>query len=525
MPRPLPTSIVNASLLAVSLLTLFLFLSWVVLNLNIDGGYLWAAARLTPLISLFHGYELYSGPDGGPLLDTIYGPLAYLPFAPAALAETPTNVVLLGQATAIALGLTAIGVLLLAEARRSKLPRFQTVCLGLNIFALLAFFLPSGVAEGPGFLAFMAFGVHADAPALAFATLACLRVYGHRQPPGHSALIACATWATLAVWAKQTEVGIFPAIGIYLLAAFGSAVLARFVAISALMGASISIVLLTVFGFENTLFNMFVVPSHHPLNVHGEGGSLSFIPEVLAAVWLLLVIAAGAVVLKLRYQKQDQESGLSFAARNPWVLLLLAALCSVPTSILGSMKVGGLANSYHFAYYLAVLSALLFASLGGGASGREPERTESHRPVILPAVILVLALIPPLLPQLRWLKLADGVYENTLEQAYHYARQNPGTALFPWMPLSTLLAENRLYHYDYGIFDWELAGFTPDAELFRRHSPGRLAYVFYPVTAPAPYPYRNDDPPAVQFLPECAYLGSGGPMQAYSGNWRAWKCP
>lgn len=518
----LATLITNASLAALSVLTLLLFLSWVILNLSVDGGYLWAAARLTPLIGLFHGYELYSGAGDGPLQDAIYGPLAYLPFAPAALAATPTSAVLIGQFTAIALGLTAAGALLLAEARRSGFSRWRTVCLGLNVLALLALFVPSGAAAGPGFLAFMTFGVHADAPALAFATLACCCVYGQRQAPGYRALVACTTWATLAVWAKQTEVGIFPALGLYLLAAFGVASLARFVGVAAAAGAGISTVLLAVFGARNTLFNLFVVPSHHPLAMR-EGGSLALILEVLAATWLLLVVAAGAVILKLRYQQRgsDARADANFAVRNPWVLLLLAALCSVPTSILGSLKVGGLANSYHFAYYLALLAALLFASLGGS----EPRPAPARGPVLLPPLLLILALLPPLLPQLRWLERADRLRDNSLEQAYQYAREHPGSAYFPWMPLSSLLAEGRLYHYDYGLFDWELAGFTPSVGQFRRHIPAGLAYVFYPVTAPAPSPYRNDEPPAVQFLPECAYLGDGGPMQAWSGNWRAWKCP
>lgn len=521
---PFLERLAEASLPVFTLLTLLLLLSFVVLNISSEGIYLWSAARLTPLIGLFYGYDLYYGSGNGPLLDTIYGPFAYLAYAPAALASSPTNVVLIGQAMAIVMGVVPLTLLFLREARRCDQSGYYTVLLGVIVFALLAFCTPPAVSHIPKFVAYMAFGVHADAPALALSMLACVCIYGHRTVPRKSSLILCATFATLAVWAKQTEVGIFVAIGVYLFVAFGRSALTRFSVFALVVGASISGLMLMAFGVRNTIFNMFIVPGSHPWYARGEAGNHVHITEMFSMTWLIFAIAIIAIALKLKNQRHTLRTQDSFAVSNPWVLFVLASICMVPTSILGAIKVGGAENSYHFAYYLAVLAALLLSSAGSRQCVFDSAGIKVGQSSIIPVYIIVMALSALSLPQLRWLTGVGRIYENTLEQAYVYAKRNPGTAFFPWMPLSTLLAEGRLYHYDYGLFDWQMAGFPPDAEAFREHVPPDMAYIFYSSSVPAPDRYKNRSPPAVQYSPECRFLGHGGPTTAYPANWWAFGC-
>src|SRR4029077_9268295 len=54
----------------------------------------WNGALLTPTIALVHGYTLYYPRTSGPILSTVYGPLSWLAFLPAAAFTTPTTAVL-----------------------------------------------------------------------------------------------------------------------------------------------------------------------------------------------------------------------------------------------------------------------------------------------------------------------------------------------------------------------------------------------------------------------------------------------
>lgn len=57
------------------------------------------------------------------------------------------------------------------------------------------------------------------------------------------------------------------------------------------------------------------------------------------------------------------------------------------------------------------------------------------------------------------------------EQSFEQARTNPGRVYFASNPLSVLLAEGKLYHFDYGLFDRDLAGRMPTRAEFLAHVP------------------------------------------------------
>jgi len=64
--------------------------------------------------------------------------------------------------------------------------------------------------------------------------------------------------------------------------------------------------------------------------------------------------------------------------------------------------------------------------------------------------------------------------------AYSFAKAHPGEVYFPYDPLTTLLTDGKLYHFDYGLYDRRLAGEEISDEHFREHIPARLKYVLYP---------------------------------------------
>ena len=66
------------------------------------------------------------------------------------------------------------------------------------------------------------------------------------------------------------------------------------------------------------------------------------------------------------------------------------------------------------------------------------------------------------------------------EVAYRYSLRHPWTAYFPWQPLSTLLGEGKVYHFEYGMFDRELANFPVSQRHVRQNIPANLRYVCFP---------------------------------------------
>ena len=49
------------------------------------------------------------------------------------------------------------------------------------------------------------------------------------------------------------------------------------------------------------------------------------------------------------------------------------------------------------------------------------------------------------------------VDNNQQEIAYRRSKAHPGVVYFPWQPLSTLLGEGRLYHFEWGAYDHYVA--------------------------------------------------------------------
>jgi hypothetical protein len=73
-----------------------------------------------------------------------------------------------------------------------------------------------------------------------------------------------------------------------------------------------------------------------------------------------------------------------------------------------------------------------------------------------------------------------SMYKGPVIGAFDFARKHPNQVYFPYDPLSTLLVDKKLYHFDYGLFDRRLGGYEVSEEHFRKHLPSDLKYVVYP---------------------------------------------
>jgi hypothetical protein len=90
------------------------------------------------------------------------------------------------------------------------------------------------------------------------------------------------------------------------------------------------------------------------------------------------------------------------------------------------------------------------------------------------------------------------IYDNRAEEAYGFAKVHPGMAYFPWDPLPSLLAEGKLYHFEWGVGDRALAKTLTISQL-QKHLPDHLVIVAYPKAAQSRY--------ILQDLPNITDLG------------------
>ncbi|MCP4657179.1 MAG: hypothetical protein GY856_17360 [bacterium] len=421
----------------------------------------WNAARVAPSVALASGYDLYYGPESGPVMSTLYGPVKALLYLPAAFASTPT--------TAIAIaGILNVVIILL--------PLLLVNLHGLwteprqRILALAGFVFSASVLLVNEATHYMATMIHVDAPAVGLGLLSCFVLMAGGRKPGNHHLASAATLAVLAAWTKQVEVPLLAAQVLYLSLTCGRSATLRFIGWAFSAGILAGLALVALFGFEEMVFSIVTLPARHPW----LGGGGWFVLTVLdifvnSSFFLLLILVALRVTMKP--SRSAGRGRFEWLREQPWTLLLLAAVFLVPTSALGRMIAGGRENSYHTIYYLIAAAAWILTHFGALATTEKQRRIGVGVVYALAAGTLFLATDSGLLRQLSdW-------RNNPQEEAFECARARPGEVYFPWNPLSSLMAEGKVYHFDYSVFDRDISGFRPGPAHFREHLPAQMRYV------------------------------------------------
>lgn len=414
----------------------------------------WNGSRLAPTFALVYGYPLYAPPDSGPILNHVYGPVAALAFLPAAVFHTPTPAILAAGALQVTFVFGALLGFAWIVGRHLGADGRLALAAGLAACLLMTRY------PGPAYWLTM---VHADGPSLAFGLLACaLLVARDDAPPSRAALLGSALAAALAVWSKQTAAPLPAALVLAVWLAHGRALALRYLVALLACGAALALIFFAWFGPRPMLFNMFQLVSTHPWYRPGVTGLAITTGLLLASIGELL--AAGALLLALAWTTRAAAPGRWRA----WLAPLLAIPLLLPTGALGANKVGGEANAFQSVYYLLALLAALLVDLGA--------RRRAARLLAWTACALAIAaawhagrVLPP--------QPRAPLWENRQQQAYEFARRHPGEAYFPWAPLASLLAEGRLYHFEYGMIDRYLGGYEPRPEHLRAHLPPRLRWL------------------------------------------------
>jgi len=440
----------TAGLLAAAVVTAWLVVVTSVLGM-LDSN--WNAARLAPSFGLLYGYHLYYPATEGPILNHVCGPVSALAFLPAAIFRTPTPAILAGGALEVAFIFAPLLWFVWRAGGRAPAERALALACGLAACLLMTRYRAT---------LYWITLLHADGPALALGMLACAALVTRPgAEPTTRALAASATAAVLAPWAKQVEAPVAAALVLGLWILHGRALALRYVAMLAGIGLLVSGAFVAWFG-DPLLFNMFRLLNQHPWYTPGITGLLGMLGSLLWDVrGLLALLGIALAVGLLAPVERGRRTG-------PWLLPLLAAVCLLPTGALSANKVGGEPYALHSAsYLLAAVAALLL-----DAARRAP----ATRALAWGFCAIAIAAAWQSGRPLAWAP-RPPLWQNDNQLAYEFALRHPGEAYFPWQPLASLLAEGRLYHFEYGMMDRLIGGYAPTPEHVRAELPPQLRWI------------------------------------------------
>jgi hypothetical protein len=451
----------------------------------------WSACRLAPAIALFHGYPLYSPAETGPINGWLYGPVPALAWTPAVLAGSPLGA--LWIAAVISLVFMLGPLLFVAWRIGPKSPETAIVTGAAFVFgasALLGIY-PTW---------YMVSALNGDFAAVGLGLTSCAVLLRGQQPPGWQRLALAATLTVLSAWSKQIEAPLVIAQALWLAGRDGLPAAGRFLIGCVIAGAVISAVILLGFGPAALFHNMWTIPSRHAF-LGGRTAALGEVSDFFrytGGFWLLCGVATF-----LTAARRTATGHRAWLSEQPWLLPALAALVLLPGAALATIKIGGDRNSIHSAYYLIAACTLAVSRVGRQLVDRAPRFT--------PALLLLGACIPlTLAVQLvsSYPQRAELPQRSLSPEAFDFSRQHPHEVYFPWDPLTTLLTDGRLYHFEYGIRDRIYAGQTPLPAQIAQGLPSRLRYVVYP---------RTSGPRVMldQFLPGLRRIASPGGWLMY----------
>ena len=434
----------------------------------------WNGARTAPAVAWARGMPLYYPHGVGPATDFIHGPMAAVMRLPAAWASTPTGAIIIADAINAALFYLPVVLFVLQLGASGFLKGVALV-----IFWAFSF--------GTGSLIYSAYQVHADAPAVGLALLGCVfasRLAGAR--PGWWPVVLAALCAVLSTASKQNLAPILAVLPVYVFFRNGWRQAATLAALELLLGVLVAGVCVRAFGSDAIVFQMFTLPSRHPWHFQ-EYGRLQALLVISGYLIEDAVLPAGVLVFfALVSSIRPKVRGSGPAPRlvdQAWFLPLLTAVLLVPSALIGRAKEGGAANALTPATYFLVVALVAWIAdfrLRDGEAWTDWSSRLVLGSTSLMCVMLTLVCLNP------WPKLIDNYHEiadlgHTPQQvAYEFSLKHSNAAYFPWNPLSTLMADGKYYHFEYGIGDYYLAGDIPPPEQIRAQLPSAMAYLIYP---------------------------------------------
>jgi hypothetical protein len=464
-----------------------------------------SAVRLAPAASWIKGYRLYYPVTQGPIVIQMYGPFSAIVYLPAVLiASGPTAAIVLGALCNTFL-YVAPAVAFLRLSLRGRPSWIAIAVLALFLLITCRQFVLNEAATR----------VTIDSPALAFAVCALAVIARPAKHDFRSGLL-CGVLAAMAIWTKLTFVALLLPIAAYVLLSMDFRSAIRFGAGASITLVAITGLLLLCFGQE-LIFQNLILPMRQPWKwpsiTRGDAylRALRWMWRYSAPAYLAMLGGIGAVLLTLRHRSGSAAIGIDAdpggvrpsctnwlrrnIAASPWLLPAFASICLLFTATLAYVKAGGSWNNAVAGSCMALLAAATAAGQACSGSTASLSASEQRVPVAIrfSRIFVLLLLIATAWPGSDQIAIIrDGVNtwahlsDNEHEAAFQYARAHPGEVYFPGHPLSTLIAEGKLYHFDGGVSEVELAGGAVSQAQLESGLPPNLREILYPAGGRAP---------------------------------------
>jgi hypothetical protein len=377
--------------------------------------------RTAASVGLHLGFSPYSTESAGRVTTWIYGPVPLYALWPAGWAGTAAGAM-------EAAGALNIGFVVLAVAvacAHYGVGRLAGLCAGLTSILIWPYY-PLNMFSAEHVL--ILFGMAGM----------ILTERGRLWP--------AALCAALAVWSKQTAVGVALAQLIWLWANEGAGASLRHLGRQLLFGVILAIGFAIIFGPASLWHSMVVVPAGLRWTPDLRWQLVDDGPHLLAAV----ALAAGAVATCRRNHRLMLPS--------------LTYLCLLPLALAGFFKVGGGIPAFDVEFlWLSPALAVILSRL-------------AHRRTIFALAALAVAVA--------------GFYRVTAyptsvrPEVEHYREAvylaNGGHAWFPLNPLVTLYSEGRYYPDEDGLYERQTSGHPVSRARLRASLPQDLRRVVYP---------------------------------------------
>jgi hypothetical protein len=465
-PRDRSRRVIYVYLAAAASVYLFITYSWHLLNLPYMH---YSSDLLAPTFAFAHGYPLYNI-DEGPLIPGIYGPLSKLAFLPATLASSPTGAILIAGLITHALFLTPIIWVIISESRRNQVD-------ALSAYAVFLCFCLFILISKP--LADILSRIVPDPLAFSLTIFACFLIY---RPEDHDKtwrLFLSSFLAAAAIWTKQTTLPLLFSLPLYVAITSGYTHLKRYLACLAISLLALSTPLLLIFNAKAMFFNMVLVPLRHPSLPNNKLYAL-----FLAAAALLedcrlpMAILTAYLIYQYKTKLFEKHRGIrNWLRSNPWFIYVIVGVCMTPTSLAAKAKEGGVPNSVALvSYFLLLASAIILIQA-------QSSRPESPRRITKLLVWLIVISSPfwQISSFYYFKKAITGIAHNPQQIAYEYAKAHPGQVYFPNNPLSTIMAEGKAYHTEFGLWDRRTAVGKISRERLYRYLPANMKIVAYTI--------------------------------------------
>ena len=412
--------------------------------------------RLFPLFLFADGKTVYSDPGVGPISPSLYPPLSFLAYFPALLFRTPGAAILSAKVLAQCFTVAPLLGLLWLRRERSLVERQRTLLLMLA--AVLAISASNTLSQ----LTIL----HADAPALFLCFCGCLFIERLLRTSKSSWLLATALCCALAPWAKQPAAPIVLVPVVLLLMVRRWKLAAGFTGVYAVFQMILAGLFYLLFRGQWMFFWLFDVPSHHLLNGYQGITVMGTLSRVDPFVWILLAVALYYFVGSVsRYSRNAKISEMRLEE-----IFLLASLVEFVPSILGFLFPGGSNNALLYFSYPAFTFVLLRLQ-----TEVLPLLSITQERWAMSAIVV--ASVGLSWPAFRTVEANWSLrYGFNVDTAYRFMRQHPGQVWFPRYPLTSYLAEGKVYHSEMGFLNAQLLGYPISPSRLLAHMPnaGRL---------------------------------------------------